>query len=164
MKCTSKCTNQVYELAPPTCVLKILIDPLTFSYLSPYVKVLPLCHLTLSLCNFSPFVINDHKGPILDRLRFINVNQWGEDQFSKIGPIQNTCQRYLTRFDPRTSFFTPHFKGYLVPCCVKHLQLIFQIKHQVHKPTNMSYANTRSNQAQKQQRTIQASNLFDFHE
>ena len=83
MKCTFKCINKVYELAPPTCVLnptcvlKILIDPLTrnfnwsltFTYLSLYVKVLPLCHLTLSLCNFSPFVINDHKGSILDRLR-----------------------------------------------------------------------------------------------
>ena len=64
-----ECTNQVYELTPPTCVLKILIDPLTFSYLSPYVKVLLLCHLTLSLCNFSPFFINDHKVLILDRLR-----------------------------------------------------------------------------------------------
>ena len=37
----------------------------------------------------------------------------GEDHFLKLGSIQNTCQRYLTRFDPMTSFFTPHSKGYL---------------------------------------------------
>ena len=35
---------------------------LSFIISLPYVKALPLCHLTLSLCNFSPFVINDHKG------------------------------------------------------------------------------------------------------
>ena len=27
MKCAIKCTIQVHELAPPTCVLKILVDP-----------------------------------------------------------------------------------------------------------------------------------------
>ena len=37
MKCTFKCTIQVHELAPPTCVLKILIYPFPFSLLSPYV-------------------------------------------------------------------------------------------------------------------------------
>ena len=57
------------------CVRKILIDHFPLSYLSPYVKVLPLCHSTLSLCNFSLFVINDHKGSILDRLRLsISIN------------------------------------------------------------------------------------------
>ena len=62
---------------PPTCVLKILIDPLTFSYLSSYVKVLPLCHLiTIFVHYFSPFVINDHKGSILDRLRLsMSINR-----------------------------------------------------------------------------------------
>ena len=73
MKCTYKCTIQVYELAPPTCVLKILIDPFPLSYFSPYVKFSPY-HLYLyfsPLCvvfslifvhYFSSFVINDHKG------------------------------------------------------------------------------------------------------
>ena len=42
MKCTFKCTIQVHELAPPTCVLKILIDPFPLSYLSPYVKYSPI--------------------------------------------------------------------------------------------------------------------------
>ena len=35
MKCTYKYTIQVHELAPPTCVLKILIDPFPLSYLPP---------------------------------------------------------------------------------------------------------------------------------
>ena len=30
-----KCNIQVHELAPPTCVLKILIVPLSLSYFSP---------------------------------------------------------------------------------------------------------------------------------
>jgi hypothetical protein len=62
-------------------VLKILIDPLTLSYLSPYVKVLPLSLISLFL---SPFVINDHKDSILDGVKIINVNQWGEDHFLKL--------------------------------------------------------------------------------
>ena len=33
--------------------------------------------------------------------------------FPNFGSIYNTCQRYLTQYDPRSSFFTPHFKGYL---------------------------------------------------
>ena len=78
-----KCTTQVHELAPPTCVLKILIDPFPLSYISPYVKVLPLCHSTLSLCNFSLFVINDHKGSNFSKVKIIDVNQWGEDHFPK---------------------------------------------------------------------------------
>ena len=52
MKCTFKCNIQVYELAPPTCVLKILIDlfPLSYiSYLSPYVKYSPIMHISVSL-------------------------------------------------------------------------------------------------------------------
>jgi hypothetical protein len=69
-KCTLKYNIQVYEFSPPTCVLNIFYH-FPLSYLSPYVKVLPLCHLTLSLCNFSPFVIKDHKGSILNRLRLL---------------------------------------------------------------------------------------------
>ena len=65
MKCTFKCINQVYELAPPTWVLNFELLPL-LCHLSPYVKVLPLSLISLFL---SPFVINDHKGSILDRLR-----------------------------------------------------------------------------------------------
>ena len=69
-KCTFKCTIQVHELASPTCVLKILIDLFPLSYFSLYVKVLPICHLfTIFVYYFFPFVINDHKGSILDRLR-----------------------------------------------------------------------------------------------
>ena len=37
------------ELAPPTCVLKILIDPFPLSYLSPYVKFSPY-HLYIFIC------------------------------------------------------------------------------------------------------------------
>jgi hypothetical protein len=50
---------------------QILIDPLTFIF-SPYVKVLPLCHIFLIFVYyFSPFIINDNKGSILDRLRLL---------------------------------------------------------------------------------------------
>ena len=73
MKCTSKCNIQVYKLDPPTCVLKILIDPLTLSYFSPYVKVLPLVitspPITLYLCFSPPLSLMTTKGLILDRLR-----------------------------------------------------------------------------------------------
>ena len=47
----------------PYLCAQILIDPPTFIFL-------PLCHLFIIFVNyFSPFVINDHKGSILDRLR-----------------------------------------------------------------------------------------------
>ena len=127
MKCTFKCTIQVHELAPPTCVLKILIYPFPFSLLSPYViyqvylYVSPLCHYFYYYLCFSPplssmttKVLNEDN--ITCRVEIVNVNQWGEDHFPKFGPIQMICQRYLTQFDPRTSFFTPPNKSYLVPC------------------------------------------------
>ena len=76
----SKCIIQVHELAPPTCVLKILIDPLPLLYLSPYVTSPYLCELLL------PFVIKYHKrwAQILDRLC---ETMWSEDHFSKFGSI-----------------------------------------------------------------------------
>ena len=133
-----KCTIQVHELVPPTCVLKILIDPIPLLSL-PLCQVFPLSLISLFLfpllsfhnlstlislffspCTkylfFSPFVINDHKGSKCRQVEIINVNQWGENHFSKFGPIQFICQRYLTQFDPRTSFFKPLNKSYLLPC------------------------------------------------
>ena len=60
-KCTFKFTIQVYELAPPICMLKILIDPLPLSYIiSP--PLFLCCLLTIFVHYFSPFVINNHKG------------------------------------------------------------------------------------------------------
>ena len=41
MKCSFKCIIQVYELAPPTCVLKILIGPFPLAYLLPLCPMLP---------------------------------------------------------------------------------------------------------------------------
>ena len=71
MKCTFKCTIQVHELAPPTCVLKILIYPFPFSLLSLYVIYQVYLYVSPPLWYFSPFftiylffspfVINDHK-------------------------------------------------------------------------------------------------------
>jgi hypothetical protein len=59
----------LWACSPYLCA-QILIDPPTLIYLFPYVKVLPLCHLfTIFVHYFFPFVINDHKGSILDRLR-----------------------------------------------------------------------------------------------
>ena len=130
MKCTLKCTIQVHELASPTCVLKILIDPFPLSYLSPYVKFSPLLSFhylsTLISLFFSPctniFVFSlplssmTTKVQNVDRLRLSMLINVGEDHFPKFGLIQIIYQRYLTRFDPRTSFFTPSNKGYLVPC------------------------------------------------
>ena len=49
MKCSFKCIIQVYELAPPTCVLKILIDPFPLAYLSPYVQYSPITHIFIFL-------------------------------------------------------------------------------------------------------------------
>ena len=130
MKCTFKCTIQVHKLAPPTCVLKILVDLFPFSYFSPYVICQEksmflslfhyLCFSPPHLC-FSPSLSSmTIKAQNVDittcRVEIINVNQWGEDHISKFGSNQNICQRYLTQFDPRTSFFTPPNKGYLVPC------------------------------------------------
>ena len=98
MKCTFKCTIQVHELAPPTCVLKILIYPFSFSLLSPYViyqvylHVSPLCHYFYYYLCFSPHlssmttkVLNEDN--ITCRVEIVNVNQWGEDHFPKFGPI-----------------------------------------------------------------------------
>ena len=126
MKCTFKCTIQVHELAPPTCVLKILVDPFPlfisliyqdiFMFLSLY-DISPPFSLFLLLSLFlSPFVINDHIGSKCRQVESMNANKWGENHFPKFGSIQNTCQRHLTRFNPRTSFFTPPNKGYFVPC------------------------------------------------
>ena len=70
---------------------------------------------------FSPFVINDHKDSILDRLRLSVSINGVRIIFPNLVQSRTLCQRYLTRFDPRISFFTPYFKGYLVPCWVKHL-------------------------------------------
>jgi hypothetical protein len=69
MKCTFKCINQVYELAP-------LLVRSNFNWSPSFVIFLSLCQSSL-LCYiftifvhyFSPFVINDNKGSILDSLR-----------------------------------------------------------------------------------------------
>ena len=68
----SICNIQVYELAPPTCVLQILIDPLTMSFhlFAP---------LSYYLCeSLSPFGIKYHKrwAQILDRLGWNHI-KWG---------------------------------------------------------------------------------------
>jgi hypothetical protein len=53
---TYKCNIQVYELALPTCVLQILIDPLIMSF---HLFAPPI--FTIFMNYFSPFGINDHK-------------------------------------------------------------------------------------------------------
>jgi hypothetical protein len=75
---------------------------------------------TIFVNYFCPFVINDHKrwAQILDRLGWNHV-MWGS--FFQIGSIYITCKRYLSRFDPRASFFTPPSEGYHAPYWVKHL-------------------------------------------
>ena len=112
MKCIFKCTIQVHELALPTCVLKILIDPFPFLYLSPYVicqdifTFLSLFHylcfslpplflfvsLSPSYLCFSP-PLSSMTTKVLNvdsitcRVKIINVNQWGEDNFPKFGLV-----------------------------------------------------------------------------
>ena len=49
-----KCIHQVYELAPPTCVLKILIDPLLFHISSPMSIYPPLLSFHYLCTIFSP--------------------------------------------------------------------------------------------------------------
>ena len=108
---------------------------LSFSLLSPYVIYQVYLYVSLPfdisppfslyLCFSPPLSSMTTKVQNIDsitcRVKIINVNQWGENQFPKFGPIKIIYQRYLTRFDPRTSFFTPPNKGYLVPYWVKHL-------------------------------------------
>ena len=59
----------LWACSPYLCA-QILIDPLIFIFL-------PLCHLfTIFVHYFSPFVINDHKGSILYRLRLsMSINE-----------------------------------------------------------------------------------------
>ena len=98
MKCTFKCIIQVHELAPPTCVLKILIDQFPLSYFSPYVKFspcinitnifLPLFHYLCTLISppLSSMTTKVQKvGNTICRVEIINVNQWGEDHILKFG-------------------------------------------------------------------------------
>ena len=101
---TFKYTIQVHELAPPTCVLKILIDPFLLSYLShmsyikislcftPFMIFLPLFHyLCYYLCLSPPLSSMTTKVLNIDsitcRVEIINVNQWGEDYFPKFGLV-----------------------------------------------------------------------------
>ena len=99
MKCTFKCTIQVHELAPPTCVLKLLVDPFPlfisliyqdiFMFLSLY-DILPLFHYFYYYLCFSP-PLSSMTTKVLNldsitcRVKIINVNQWGEDHFPKFG-------------------------------------------------------------------------------
>ena len=100
------------SLLPYLCAQILILSP--YFYSSPILSSFPyLCFSPPIFVNyFSPFVFNDHKGSIFRQVKIINVNRWGKNHFPKFGSIQNTCQRYLTWFDPRTSFFTPRLKGY----------------------------------------------------
>ena len=97
VKCTFKCTIQVHELAPPTCVLKVLIDPFPLSYYS-YVKFSPCINITIIslplfhyLCTLiSPPLSSmttkvQRVGNTICRVEIIKVNQWDEDHFPKFG-------------------------------------------------------------------------------
>ena len=96
MKYTFKCIIQVHELAPPTCVLKILIDPFPLSYFSPPMSScinittisLPIFHYLCTLIS-PPLSSMTTKVQNVDnticRVEIINVNQWGEDHFPKFG-------------------------------------------------------------------------------
>ena len=91
-KCTFKCTKQVHELAPPTCVLKILIYPFPFSYLSLiFVSLSPLFLFPPYLCFSPPLSSMTTKVLNVDRIscrvEIIKVNQWGEGHFPKFGSI-----------------------------------------------------------------------------
>jgi hypothetical protein len=107
-----KC-KQAYENAHSNASYKFMsLLPLlvcsNFNWSPYFVIFLPLCHLfTIFVHYFSLFIINDYKGSILDSLRLSMSINGGENHFPKIGSIYNSCQRYFTRFDPRTSFFTP---------------------------------------------------------
>ena len=57
MKCTFKCIHQVYELAPPTCVLKILIESMLLARaILPCVKEYGHVSLTPNGSNCSPYI------------------------------------------------------------------------------------------------------------
>ena len=143
MKCTFKCTIQVYELAPPTCVLKVLIDPnwsLSFviSLLIIYIFISLPHHYSL-YTNFSPFVlislflskpylctlllpfvINDHKGSILDRLRLSKSINGVRIIFPILSKLEHLPKIFNSVWSkdklPHTSF-----QGLSWPCWVKHI-------------------------------------------
>ena len=164
---TFKCIIQVHELAPLYLCAQILIDPFPLSYLSPYVKVLPfyLCFSPnlMFVHYFSPFVINDHKGSILDRLDY-QCQSMGWGSFSQIWSNLDHLPKIFNSVWSKGSFFIPHCKGYL-----DHVEL--------NTYSSSSRSNTRFTNPQTchmlpldhfkhkiNSGTIQASNLFDFHE
>jgi hypothetical protein len=70
------------SFALPTCVLQILIDPLSFTYLT----IFGFSPLLLIFGNyFSPFVINDHKR--LAQILRLCETMISEDHLPKFGSI-----------------------------------------------------------------------------
>ena len=98
----------------PYLCAQILIDPLTSIFL-------PLCYLfTIFVHYFSPFVINDHKGSILDRLRLsMSING------VRIVFPNSVQSRYLPKtFNSvwsKGKLFHTSLQGLSWPCWVKHL-------------------------------------------
>jgi hypothetical protein len=100
-------TNSPWACSPYLCA-QILIDPppLSKTYFSPLSYTSPLC---IFVTYFSPFVNNHQKGvghgepsqSILVGIKLIK--EWIKLWFNL-----DHLPKYVIRFEPRTSFFTPH--------------------------------------------------------
>jgi hypothetical protein len=154
-KCTFKCNMQVHELAPPTCVLQILIDPLDCQ-ITPY-----LCNLSSFICEFlSPFVTKYYKrwAPILDRLGW----KWG--LFSQIWFNLNDLPKKFNSVWSKDKLLHTTFIGYLAHVELNSFSSLARSNTRFTSPQTchmlpLDQVNHISNSS-----TIQASNSFDFHE
>ena len=131
-------TTQAWIQNLTTCAMQANICNAHSNATYKFMSLLPLLvynfdwSLTMSFHLFAPSILlslwislplcqqlaQKRRAQILDRLGWNHV-KWGS--FSQFGSIKITCKRYLTRFDPRASFFTPPKEGYHAPCWVKHL-------------------------------------------
>jgi hypothetical protein len=103
----------LWVCSPYLCA-QILIDPLIFIFLS-------LCHLfTIFVHFFSPFVINDHKGSILDRYDYQRQSMgWGS--FSQIWSNLEYLLKIFNSIWSKNKLLHTLFQGLSWRCWVKHL-------------------------------------------
>ena len=143
MKCSFKCIIQVYELAPPTCVLK------NFNWSLSFVISLPLCQILpyhSYLCFSPPLSTISTKGELKLWIGW-GETMWNKDHFLNFGSISHLQIRvilYHAELNTYCSFSRSNTRFTSPQTC--HMLPLDHFKH-------------TSNSG-----TIQASNLFDFHE
>ena len=174
MKYTFKCINQVYELAPPTYVLKILIDPLPLSYLSPYVKFPRITYIFVSL----PFVVFSLSlYTISPPLSSLTIKVQNVDRLRLSMSINGVRTIFPNLVQPRT-FAKDIQLGLIQVQASSHLQIRVILYHvELNTYSLFSISNTKFASPQtchmlpqdhfkhtNNSGTIQTSKSFDFHE